>query len=320
MRTIGTLETDEIATRFSDYLYVQGIENQTEREDDGAFSVWVLDDDQIAPATKLLERFRANPNAAEFDGISATARQVRHRVMRAENSRRSTIADTARVGYERHFRAAAPITIALIIISIAVAIASRLGDDTRPVRTLFISDYAYDFQLNASVKMQALFARQSGAMEGIPESAVRPGFLPEVRDGQVWRLVTPIFLHFGVIHLLFDMMMLYQLGAFMENRLGGLHLLVFTIVVAALSNAGQAFWGSPNFGGMSGVDYGLFGFLWIRGKCDPAAGWQINKNVVTQLLIWFVACLVHLIPNVANTVHAIGLGLGMAWGYFSAKR
>ncbi len=320
MRTIGTLESDEIATRFSDYLYVKGIENQTEREDDGTFSVWVLDDDQLNEAAAHLRHFRTNPSAPEFDGVSATARRVRTRVMREENSRRSTFADTARVGYERHFRGAAPVTLALIVISALVALWSHLGENTTPVRPLFISDYLYDFSSGTSIHLPTLLAHNGELTPALEARATRHGFLPEVRSGQVWRLITPIFLHFGILHLVFDMMMLYQLGTFTENRLGGRHLLALVLVIAALSNTGEALWGSPNFGGMSGVDYGLFGFLWIRGKCDPAAGWQINKNVVTQLLVWFVLCLVHIIPHVANTVHAIGLGIGMAWGYISAKR
>ncbi len=318
MRTIGTLESDEIATRFSDYLYVKGIENQTELEDDGRFSVWVLDDDQLAPATALLQHFRADSGAPEFDGVTTVARKVRTRVMRADNARRSAVADTARIGYERHFRGGTIVTFALIIICVAVAVASRLGDDTRAVRPLFISDYFYDRTTGDSHHIPTVLADEEAGAPQIPRVS-HPGLFPEIRAGQVWRLITPIFLHFGVIHLVFNMMMLYQLGSFTENRYGGRHLLVLVLVIAALSNAGQALWGSPNFGGMSGVDYGLFGFLWIRGKCDRAAGWELNKNMVTQLLVWFVACLIGFIPHVANTVHAIGLAAGMSWGYLSAK-
>jgi membrane associated rhomboid family serine protease len=32
------------------------------------------------------------------------------------------------------------------------------------------------------------------------------------------------------------------------------------------------------------------------------------------MLVWFVLCLVKIIPNVANTVHGIGLAVGVVWG------
>jgi membrane associated rhomboid family serine protease len=41
-----------------------------------------------------------------------------------------------------------------------------------------------------------------------------------------------------------------------------------------------------------------------------------------MMLVWFFACMVNvipgMIPNVANWAHAVGLGLGMAWGYVSS--
>jgi GlpG protein len=146
-------------------------------------------------------------------------------------------------------------------------------------------------------------------------------FLAEVRAGQVWRLLTPIFVHFGPIHLLFNVFMLRDLGTFIENRLGVTYLAVLTIVIAVLSNIAQFAWtGRPIFGGLSGVVYGLFGFLWMRGKFDRYAIWPLSKATIQILLIWYVLCLTNLISSVANVVHTVGLAVGMAWGYLSARR
>ena len=44
--------------------------------------------------------------------------------------------------------------------------------------------------------------------------------IPEVRRGQVWRLLTPVFIHFGIIHLLFNMLVLFFFGPAVEERMG----------------------------------------------------------------------------------------------------
>jgi len=124
----------------------------------------------------------------------------------------------------------------------------------------------------------------------------------------------------GVLHIFFNMLWLRDLGSMVEGRQSSLHLLILTIVIAACSNLAQYFVSGPIFGGMSGVVYGLLGYVWIRGKFDPASGLYLHPYNVVMMLVWFFACLVNIIPHVANTAHAVGLGIGIAWGYFSSLR
>ena len=70
---------------------------------------------------------------------------------------------------------------------------------------------------------------------------------------------------------------------------------------------------------MSGVVYALLGYIWMKGTFDPGSGYFLHPSTVGMMLIWFVLCFTPLMPiGIANTVHAIGLGLGIAWGYISA--
>ena len=139
MRSLGHLSSPDLTTRFGDYLYVQGIENQLDTEDDGTCSIWVLDDAQLPQAAALLERFRTTPDAPEFTTAGTAASRKRASEARAEKARRSTVADTARIGYEKHFGGFAWLPACLIAISVAVALYSQVGDDLQALRYFLIA-------------------------------------------------------------------------------------------------------------------------------------------------------------------------------------
>jgi GlpG protein len=63
----------------------------------------------------------------------------------------------------------------------------------------------------------------------------------------------------------------------------------------------------------------LIGYVWLRGKFDPASGLHLDKQSVVLAIAWFFLCLFGVIPGVANYAHAGGLILGMAWGWISAQ-
>jgi GlpG protein len=142
------------------------------------------------------------------------------------------------------------------------------------------------------------------------------GFLTEVRHGEYWRLITPIFIHMGLWHLLFNMLWLKDLGSMIEARKGSLTLALMVLIVAVLSNIAQFLDTGGGFGGMSGVVYGLFGYVWMRGRYDPASGLRLHPTNVILMVGWFFLCLARLpfMPDIANAAHGVGLVIGMIWG------
>ena len=142
--------------------------------------------------------------------------------------------------------------------------------------------------------------------------------LVEVRHGQVWRLITPIFLHFGPMHFFFNMLWLWDLGNSVEKRQGTFFFGMFILVVAILSNVAQFAISGPNFGGMSGVVYALLGYVWMKSRYDSASGYFLHSATVVMMSIWFFLGFTGFTGNIANTVHAVGLGVGVALGYTSA--
>lgn len=124
---------------------------------------------------------------------------------------------------------------------------------------------------------------------------------------QPWRLFTPMLLHFSALHIIFNLLWWSDLGRTIERFQSGVQLAWLTLVVAAISNLAQFLDTGANFGGLSGVVYGLLGYLWLYGRTNPAAGYQLRKEIVVLMLVWLVICYVGLTGFVANTAHLAGL-------------
>ena len=301
MRRVGELQSEQDARSFHDALVSRGIESTVEQEDGGTISIWVHDDDQNTEAARLFALFRSTPDAPEFREAAAKASVIRAELVKSERRRRSTVVDEARVGYERHFMGGGMVTMILLVITIAVTgytgFFSRGGGDHVAIARLQISQLPFIHGASGGPSL----------------------FLPEVRDGEVWRLITPIFLHGDIMHIVFNMMWLVQFGRFIESRFGGAKLFALVMVIGIGSNLAEYLWKSPWFGGMSGVNYGLFGFLWMKGKFGRDQNWQMHPQTVQLMLMWMVLCFTPILGHVANGAHVGGLVIGALLGIASAR-
>jgi membrane associated rhomboid family serine protease len=142
----------------------------------------------------------------------------------------------------------------------------------------------------------------------------------ELFQGQLWRLITPIFLHFGLLHLLFNMMWLWELGRVIEWRFGWPKLLLLVLVAGMISNLAELAWSGPLFGGMSGVVYALLTYLWMQGRFNPWSGLYVPQPILAMMLAWFFLCWTGLLGPVANMAHTGGLVIGAVWGYLDTRR
>ncbi len=144
--------------------------------------------------------------------------------------------------------------------------------------------------------------------------------LPEIRSGQYWRLITPIFIHFGILHIVFNSLWLWELGGAIERTSQAWKLGALVFVIGLVSNLGQYIYGGPYFGGMSGVVYGLLGYVWAQGKFNPAARLILNQYVMVMMLVWFALCWTGMLGPIANMAHTVGLLAGVLWGWLEAMR
>ncbi len=220
-----------------------------------------------------------------------------------------------------------PLTIFLIAVCILVAVVSRLGNDTRPVSVLFFAEPASALTITElHEELQRMEEAGEEGSAGYERTAERLGELSrpnaqplaQIGRGQVWRLVTPIFLHFGPIHLLFNMMWLWTLGRVLETHFRSVKFGLLVLATAAVSNLAEAWFKGTNFGGMSGVVYGLFGFVVVRSKLYPTGGLEMNPQTVRFMLLWLVLCFTGLLGPIANWAHSFGLVTGGVIGGVNA--
>ncbi len=126
--------------------------------------------------------------------------------------------------------------------------------------------------------------------------------------GQWWRLWTPAFIHFSSIHIIFNLLWWWILGRALEAKFGHVFLTVFFFATALTSNYAQFLVAGDGFGGLSGVVYALFGFVWWVGWLKPAWGLRLPKALIGFMLIWLVLGYADLLwVNMANTAHTAGL-------------
>ena len=288
MRHIGSFASEAQARFFTDFLLSRDIRSHLEPEADRSWSIWIRDEDQIEEAQSALKRFQANPVAPEFQKAPEEAARARQKEAEDLEKYRKRLRTSRSLFVKFGGYGMGWLTFTLMLVCFYVAIFSKLGHNGEWLRAWQISDPV----------------DHTGR------------FLPEVLGGQIWRLFTPIFIHYGPIHLIFNMMCFYQLGSMIEARQNSLFLFFFIAVSAALSNAAEYTFSHHyvNFGGMSGVVYALAGYIWIRGKYDRNSGLFLDRRSVTILLVWLVVCFTGIVGPVANIVHAVGLVVGMAWG------
>lgn len=154
-------------------------------------------------------------------------------------------------------------------------------------------------------------------------------FLPfsvSLKAGEIWRFITPAFLHFGFLHVLFNSLWMWDLGRRLEFLLGKKNYFLFFIFTATVSNIAQYRWAADTmFGGMSGVVYALVGFIIVSQRLSPNKLTAVPASVLGFMLFWLVLCMSGAVDyfiggSVANAAHVGGLLAGAAYAALTVKK
>jgi GlpG protein len=271
---LNDFTSEKEAKALSDHLEVGGVEVVIRGS--GPYELWVLDDDLVDQAEALVEGFDLKADQSE---AASAIRKKREKANKPKVTIRPQASRDVAVG-----RA----TMAMMIISATVGLMSSLGDTT------------------------------AGAIEAL---LVTPAFentgqwlAPTNFDwSEPWRLLTPMFIHYGFMHLAFNMFWLYHFG----NQIEAIHrtprFLLLVALVMIPGSLAQLQLSGPWFGGMSGVNYGLFGFVWMQARYTNR-GYGIENREVVLLMGWLVLCATGVLGPVANACHAVGLAAGILAG------
>ena len=139
-----------------------------------------------------------------------------------------------------------------------------------------------------------------------------------VWEGQLWRLLTSVFLHdiSSPLHIGFNVLWIWRLGKPVENWMGSLRYAGFFVATAVGSSAAQFLTDGPGIG-LSGVVYALFGLLVALRNEEQFAADLMPSGLIRFFVVWFFICigLTHFgwLP-VANAAHGGGAVLGWLFG------
>jgi len=373
MRVIGTLSHENHARRFSKYLEGQGISNTCEvsfepTSGEMSYTLWIHDEDKLADASAEFKEFQTQPMDPKFDPPIV---QVPEPVVSPDEEEmpidqppphrfktRLTNFLVALCCFVYFLNTLQEIPLRREGLSEKMALLTplqaRLMYDLPPAyeklqqvveREQLTNEKVKD--ISPEVKAEIEVANNSSYWRGIYDWVVHKvkgedtsqgegPLFSKIRQGEVWRLISPVVLHSDLLHILFNMLWLWFLGRPVEQRIGPFRTLLLSLVVGVGSNTIQYFMSGPFFIGYSGIVTGLAGFIWMRERVAPWEGYPLNKATILFLLFFIAAIFVlqivafaiqiftvhNFAPNIANTAHIVGAVIGALLGryHFFAQR
>ncbi|HTN33242.1 MAG TPA: rhomboid family intramembrane serine protease [Marinobacter sp.] len=276
MYRVKQFETSVDLAAFSHWLKEQHVQHRI-TEESGHQVLWLENPEHAEPVLAALERFLTEPALRE-----AVHRQNESPVFVGGRWQPSP----------RH----APLVLGAIIFAFIMVLLTGMGRNELADAMMFIDPGNYSW---SSVSVADRFDVLSDTMA----------------SGQIWRLITPDFLHFSWSHVIFNSVMLWFLGSQIEWFDGRVRLVVLFLVTSIFSNGLQYFVSGPLFGGLSGVVYGILGYCWLSQRRVPR--FQFPPALVTFSVVWMVIGFTPLtellgLGKMANEAHLGGFIAGLA--------
>jgi rhomboid protease GluP len=142
-------------------------------------------------------------------------------------------------------------------------------------------------------------------------------FGPLTLNGQWWRLITSMFLHFGIVHIGLNMWCLWNLGRAAEQLMGRASYLLAYFVSGIFSSIASVYWHPMGASaGASGAIFGMAGVLvsYVYLKKTPSHI-KINSKMLGSLGTFIAYNLAFgALPGISNAAHIGGLVMGLAVG------
>ncbi|TWU17382.1 Rhomboid protease GlpG [Novipirellula galeiformis] len=338
MRRIGSLENETLAHRFCDYLLTLSIDAAADSDasvDNPQWDIWIRDEQDVDEARNQFALFVQSPESDTYQVKSKAdalrdkrvseqqqklaERKKLHRTLPTSGGRPAMggLGGSSFAARQQNI----PVAIGVIVLSVIASFAGgfgrpRLSPDASKLTSEQSVDYAMSF----------VDRRDYAESDG--------DWFASIRKGEVWRFITPMFLHADPLHLAFNMIWIFLLGSAIERLQGSLFLAVLLFVsqlagmLLQVSLPGSeslppmlhALAGSPFAIGASGAVYGLFGYLWIRPQMDASFPIRLSQGNVMLMLGWLVLCMTGMFGPIANGAHLGGLLAGVAAAFLISHK
>jgi membrane associated rhomboid family serine protease len=129
-----------------------------------------------------------------------------------------------------------------------------------------------------------------------------------------WRMITSIFVHLSILHLLFNMYSVYIFGPLLESMLGRLRFAAL-FLLAGFGGSVAVLLVAPTIAvaGASGAIFGLLGAFFVIQRHLGGSNTQLIIVIVLNLVIGFV------VPQIAWQAHIGGLVVGAVVGFIFVR-
>ena len=364
MRLIGLFDTEQKAVSFHSFLLQKGIQSSYEPDsvskENPSYRIWVFKEEDVKSASDLFLQFEQNPNDSLFKQQKEPEQEkpIDISVIQGKKNQKwqgitpflilvcSFLFLWNSFQESQIFKDKGALALQ---VSLTPLMKSLLFDYPKAFEQLDQFVQSYPLKTFKDVNELPLEAREEfKRIEAIPswkgvlgQSSLiqKEGFqaikgipmFEKIKQGQVWRLVTPILLHRDFLHILFNMAWLFLFGKQLDSKIGKKKILSLILLIAIVSNVAQYLVSGPYFIGISGVVVGMGGFIWMRQKRAPWEGYSVQKSALLLLfffvgamvaldgIIWVLRLFLHLSPmlQIANTAHVVGGLTGVLLGRFS---
>ncbi len=271
-------------------------------DNEECWSLWIRDEDRLSDALTEWNRFSNDPDNAKYGQAIQEARAIVQQKKAEQKLREKNIRTIRPSASPMMGGRLPPLTLTLVIVCVALGVITFLSAASAQGNTL--GDIA--FRELKFVDMSLYLTTNDPAAS--------------LKQGELWRLFTPAFLHGGPIHLLLNMFALASLGRLTERMEGIGKYSILLLIMALGSHLPQGLlppelFGNPNFVGISGVVMGLFGYLAVKSRLRPNCGFFFPPDA--YVMIGMLLVLGFAFPNglgMANIAHLGGLVTGAVIG------
>lgn len=360
MRLVKTFEEESKGRRFSNFLLKENIDNTLEvklEKDRTVFLLWVHNEDDLNQVLEYLKEFEKNPDDSKYNvSIDEVLKRKQEKDREIapdldEDQRRQVIMpqDRKPFVYKMTF-----FFFSMCLLFFIVNLMQEFNKKGKyvlftPIQYLLMYDSPDAMRLlneaiskyNVTSKDKEIPLEMQQELEKIEKIPYWKGFynvlvkkvvhpnqkfdfsgklFEKIREGQVWRIFSPAFLHKDFLHIIFNMLWLWVLGKQVEDKLSIFRYLLLVLIIAAVSNTFQYLMSGPFFLGYSGVIMGLACFIWMRQKIAPWEGYPLQRPVIYFLMFFVLAMFLLQVGsfawqffsktampvNIANTAHIVG--------------